>query len=558
MADWFVDFSAANDGDGTAFGQAAGGGAAGAYNTLASKTFSSGDKVWIRRKSKTITATLTLSQGGAIYIGWPQSGDTYFSTRPAAAQASWDADAVGYAEVTATTLFTPMVSIATNALQEFHRMKFNCAYTGTSAMTSVSLAIQANFYNCWMEHAGTATSTTSQFVLNAAANGIFKNCTLTAVGTAAGSTPPTQIVVIVSANNVVAQFVSCNITVTAAGSNTWVIFSATTSITGMDVFFIDCTMSAAATTANSTLVTLGATVSGSVYMNNVSLDTECNSSSTQTQISHTSSTQSFFAHRFNLVKGRRIAMTTGAVVHFAKFNQTVASSDYAINTGQGVVVTGTNFSFHPGNTLGDIQPSHGRYYLRNCNFGSFSPLSRSTDFPGICLAETSVPGDFKYISANGEIVSSNVHRSYGEAYSLKVELFPQAVPATFAYWNQLNLFSPEFEIILATLPAAASTVTIYGAYALYGSSPPTKDDIWFDLDYYDSGSGAHRTTVSSKTTGTLTSDTSTWNLDNASLTPFKMSISVTPGQVCLCPIRLYMSKRSQTGYLYLDPKPVIT
>src|SRR5262249_34973896 len=99
MADRFYDASASNDGDGTAFGQAGSPGAAGAYNTLASKSFSSGDKVWCRRQSKTITSQLTLSSDGAIFIGWPKSGDINYSTRPSAAQASWDGDSADYCEI---------------------------------------------------------------------------------------------------------------------------------------------------------------------------------------------------------------------------------------------------------------------------------------------------------------------------------------------------------------------------------------------------------------------------------------------------------------------------
>lgn len=546
MANWYVDFSAANDGDGTAFGQAAGGGLTGAYNTLASKTFASGDMVWIRRKSITISATLTLSQGGAIFIGWPQSGDTYFSTRPSSAQASWDADAVGFAEITATTqIVTTMVSIATNHDQEFHRMKFNLAYTSTAATDALTVSARAKFFTCHVEHAGTGTAAVQRNLV-IAANCTFKNSIITFTG--AGTTA-TSFNILMATASTIAQFLSCTISNPAAAGTLTV--SSTTAVNS--AYFINCSFTRASTTATSTMIILGST--SDTYMYNCTVDDE--STGAATQIAYTTNTTAFYAVNLTMNKGRRVNLPIGGIVHFARFNQTIVSSDYAINMQSGALVTGSNFTFMAGNTSGDVATAlGGQYVIRNCSFASFAPLGSPTDSAGSWFADyDSVPNDFRFMSHRGIVATSNVVRTGGETYSLKCEINNGLT--TEAFWRVLHFIPTDQDIIWAPLPASISTVTIYGYHRMFGSDPPTNEDMWFDLDYLDASTGGHRAFASSKGTGTLTSDSSTWTGDS-SMTKFKMAVTITPGQACMAPVKIYLCKRVASAYVVIDPKPVIS
>lgn len=103
MTDRFVDFSAANNGDGTTAAQASTPGGIGARNRLLLADYPSGTTwaVWMRRSGTfVIGASATFNQGSISFIGWPQVGDVDYSGRPASGTSNgWDADAPGYAEV---------------------------------------------------------------------------------------------------------------------------------------------------------------------------------------------------------------------------------------------------------------------------------------------------------------------------------------------------------------------------------------------------------------------------------------------------------------------------
>lgn len=544
MANWFVDFSAANDGDGTAFNQASGGGASGAYNTLASKTFASGDLVWIRRKSITITSLLTLNQGGTTYIGWPESGDTYFLTRPSAAQASWDADATGYAEINTTTSLAVMVSINastnTTVAQEFHRMKFFHNNTTVAALDCVAVSSLANFYACYWDHKGGATGGVANRVIHMAAACSFTNCTATytGVGTANAIT-----VLSWSATTFPTTFTGCTLTTSGPA---FVI-----SNPGVG-YFINCTISNAANSTRSLVIIAGA---GFLYLYNCTLTFASTSVSV---IDATGTTGKIIGIKLT-ISGRRISLPNGSMLHISSFTQTASSSDYAIVPNTGSVIAGENFSFVSGNTTGDLGPGIGSaYYLKNCTFTHASPVGAANgNFLGAWILDHGgTVGAFRYIGPRGEVTTEAVKRERGERTTLKFNM-NSGTGGTDPFWRQLPFIIPGMESILVHLPAYQSTITIYGAHKGYSSDPPLADDLWFDTDYISSTTGTTRTYASSKTTGSMTSDDSVWTGDT-SLTQFKLSVTVTPGQACLCPIRLFFIKRVASAYLYIDPRPVVS
>lgn len=554
MADVYVDFSAANDGDGTAPAQAAGAGLTGAYKTLVSKTFASGDLVWIRRSTTlTITSQLTLSQGGAIYIGWPESGDPYYATRTAAGQVLWDGDASGYAIITATTNFATFVSVATNANQEFNKIKFFCNYTGTSAMDCLSVSIAASFISCWVEHAGTAASATIQSaIFKGAAVTSFKNSTIRF----SGASTSTGTFVVRGTGSGYGEFINCTISATSASNNISVIGEM------QELYFIDCTISNSSTSATATVVFPG---NGSAYwLYNCTIDSD--STAQQFLITFNNSAGAIAAHRLTVNKGCKISAHPNGQLHFSRFNQTVASNSFGIlEPNGGHTFTGSNISFVAGNTSGDIQISTGGYRaFRNVVFGNKTfPFGPTFPLPGNAPNSTSggnfldyegTAGAFKYIGQHGKVENSPVFRTGGESFSLKFE-----IRYATNTWNHLVPYFPGTEKIFVTLPASLSTVTIYGT-TLGVQQHPLKEEIWFNFDYYNGGT-ANRAMATSRVLGLSTlvaSDASTWSDANLMSSTFKLEVTVTPGQISHCPISLFYAPNKPGGTIFIDPKPVVT
>jgi len=105
MADWFVDLSAANNGDGTDGAQAAAPGGVGAWNVLTATellSVSAGDKIWIRRTDGSGGSKKTLSfKDGTLnsrieFNGWPvDADDEHYAAAQATTNtvaATWDSD----------------------------------------------------------------------------------------------------------------------------------------------------------------------------------------------------------------------------------------------------------------------------------------------------------------------------------------------------------------------------------------------------------------------------------------------------------------------------------
>lgn len=551
MADKFVDFSATNDGDGTAFGQAASPGGVGAYNTLVGKTFAASDKVWIRRKTKTQTA-LTFNTLNVIYIGWPVSGDIYFATRPAAAQATWDPDAATYAEIDGLAATTPLVTVSTNSGQELHRLKIvTLSGTGTSTITFQS-SVSTIVYNSWIENASTSIVAG---VLTAISNTIkFDNCTLLHSGTGG-----TGFLINTAVGTYETEFINCVITGSSSMSTGRVLIFNNTATN----YLIGCTITCSSTTMTGDMI-VSANSASVIFMNDCTVDSDSTGNQVQIDVGAgvAGSNARLVAFNLTMNKGRTIFLTGSNYVHFRRFNQSTSGGTpptYAIQaSAPGTIVCGSNFTFQPGNTQGDIQVGNGIYYfLQNCTFASSTPMGPTpTDFPGVWVADdSSAVGFWKYRGQKGDTSSNSVSRTGGETFSLKFELSSGSAP----FWKHMMPILPAFETIWVSLPASVSTITIYGAYKNYGADPPTQKDIWIETDYLDAGSGAHRAFSSSRQVNTtvLVADGSTW-VGDTGLTIFKMTLTMTPGQACLAPIRLYHTKRVATAFVYIDPKPVVT
>lgn len=563
MTDYYVDFSAVNDGDGSTYTQAAIPGGAGAYNTLASKTFASADNVWLRRKSKTVTATHTFNQAGVIYIGWPKSGDPKYATRPSGAQATWDGDSADFAEIKCTaTVTTTLISVATAAAQEFHGLQFTMAITTSTAVDAVQVAIGANFYRCKFESQNNASSS-ARYALQVTATGLckFSGCIFLYSGTSTGSTSATAFYLNTAGT---VECVSCTFSQTSTswtGTGAFMGLFAQNGTTGL-AYMIGCTFSAASTNFAGTtgVINLAGTFGALFYWQDCSVTIAAGRSL------NGGANHAIHGVRISFPAVKEINLLGSATyLHISSFVQTIASTFGIILGGSNMLIVGNNITFNAGNSSGDVDlgslAKTNRCLFQNTTFANATPFGAT---PGEIGGVWSVDhggtnGLWKFYGKSGTATSNNVARVTGESFSIKYDM-DSGSPGD-ALWRGLQPTLPGLETIWVAVPGSASTVTVYGAYKGYGGTPPDASDIWLALDYFDQASGARRAFASSRDDtmipAALTSDSSSWTGDTG-LTSFKLELTFTPGQSGMVPVRVYTKKRTASAYFYIDPKPIVT
>lgn len=571
MTDIYVDFSATNDGDGSTHSQAASPGGVGAYNTLASKTFASGDKVWLRRKTKTVTATHTFNQAGVLYIGWPKSGDLYYSTRPSGAQGSWDGDSADYAEIKCTaTVTTTLIAIATNTGQEFHRLQFTQGITTSGSINTLDLSIAATFYNCYLENQNNSAGGGTPKVLNYTATGRsqFTGTTLLYSGSCSSSGVAAGASAYLNSTGTL-ELISCSLTQSNTSWNPTVSSAGMVFVGAAGVLYlVGCTVASSSTnyagkTNGNGLVAASATASTIVLIES-SISTDSTGQSCNLRVAQN---VSLVAVRLSMPKVCYTSIACdGARLHFSQYTQTVAvTSGYSLDiTGAGNTITGNNLTFFSGNGSGDVQltgASNNPVYFQNVVFASSTPFGASPGvFPGVWCADFGgTVGLWKFYGPNGTVTSNNVARTGGETFSLKYDM--DSGTAGDPLWRHLMPQFPGFDTIWVSVPGSSSTITVYGAHKGYGGTPPDASDIWIGADYLDQASGGRRAFASSRDgnaiPAALTSDASSWTGDTG-LTSFKLTLTFTPGQSGLVPVRIYTKKRTASAYFYIDPKPVVS
>ena len=568
-ATYYVDFGAANDGDGSTYTQAGGAGQPGAFKTLVGHLGSSGDVFWIRRSASSLVpaAVMNFNVDNVKYIGWPLSGDQYYSTRPAGAQASWDGDAATYATIdrqanTADTSFTA----SGGTLQEFHRIKFlkSACLTSSSAQACVNSSVACLFENCYFS-LGAPNNTTASIVFNYTGASAVSTLTLTGCTFTAVAQAITTSIISLPGSNFNVYMLNCT-EPTSNGSGVGLVHSAPGAARTQYFYAENCSFYGGASNGTYALQLNG-------YAANVARFHFYNCSfrsSADKAIFYTATVGDYpnlVLNNCSVTGGSGINIGPTAGAAFTNFNQggtfihlksfvQDTSSTYGIAD---YFETGTvyveNASFHAGNTE-DIYTTGGKILCRNIStlstpevLGGLSKNIYMLDYGG-------TKGAFKAYQNNLTITSDVTARTGGEAYSIKMA--PQVAPdITNQIVGQVGL--PGQETIYANVAAGANTITIYGAYKAWGATPPTQADLWFEGSYYAGASGATVTAFSTRDlTGTaLTSDTSTWTGDTG-LTVFKITKTITAGQASSVPIRVYLSKYVSSAYIYIDPKVVVS
>jgi hypothetical protein len=187
------------------------------------------------------------------------------------------------------------------------------------------------------------------------------------------------------------------------------------------------------------------------------------------------------------------------------------------------------------------------------NSVTVDPSKRQADFEIYSGNHNGVVGTWKYQNRLGTFQTSEVTRSLGTNYSLLVQMSEQALSQSRRHF----VLSPKGrETIYANLYAGQNVIRLYGAYK--GVIPMTTKHIGFSFDWFDNLYNFHIVNTLQEVEATLTSDGSTWNGD-INLTQFVIEATIIGALQQSCPMNIYISPEyDATGYLYIDPTPIIT
>lgn len=196
MADWFVDLSAANNGDGTDGAQAAGAGLTGAFNVLTATELAginAGDTVWIRRTDGTGGSKKTLSfKDGTLnnriqFNGWPVNAD---DEHWVAAQASGNTVlATWNADPSAFVVINPFGASAAHQHRVYRRLYWDeTASAANEPFATLNTSQETRWHKCQARRA-TATAPLCSLYANTGAGRLeLDDVHVIGTGPSAGST----------------------------------------------------------------------------------------------------------------------------------------------------------------------------------------------------------------------------------------------------------------------------------------------------------------------------------------------------------------------------------
>jgi len=376
----------------------------------------------------------------------------------------------------------------------------------------------------------------------------FYNCTLDGQGTQG----PLSTV----ATTFAPQFYDCAFTKTVTSAAN----AATSGSAVQAGLFVRCTFTDAVTTSlNNFLAIASSTAASPVVMIDCTMKVDGANNSVFAAGKTFTIASPAFIRNFSYTGGTGVDILTtnpGFPVHFSTFTQTRTCTNAGINLTVACEVYAANVTFFPSPTSDIITLSGAWIALRNAVFASTLPITGVSQ-PGVAsLDHNGVTGVWAMFGERGQIITSVAYRTGGEVFSLRLSMqdgsLPEIVP--------IEVASPGTDATYVSLVSGSNNVTMYGAHKNFGSTPPTQEDIWMELEYYDlAAPSSHIITASSKTglSTALTTDSSTWNNDSG-LTIFKIVLTVVTGQACIVPVRIKFQKFVPGGYVLFDPRIVIS
>lgn len=546
MTDYFVDFSAANNGDGSDGAQAAAPAAPGAFNQLTATenlTILAGDSVYLRRTGTADKKTI-LFKNDVNYYGWPLAADENFATRPAnTVDATWNADVDNWC------FFDAPSGAENHVNNEFWRLNSHTA-TSQNHWLNTTSGVSGNLF--WNHCRQTGTGPGSQMQARAVPGNW---------GAGAYKLRDFQFVHNQGSNSTV-----CNIQPSAAG---WIDmeFSVIYQIASPDHFPI----------------VIGG--GGGATRNRIVIVDHTNAGAGRMKLTYAGVQAGIFDIRVapggSVPWGQITFAEPGAVgvqVRFTNIDQTGSGDASGIQvdaagSNGGVDISAINCIFE--GVTDDIKFSTNyRTYIsgRNVTFSTskvaFGPNGNVLDPAQQCIEIEdfgSVKGSWLRMTSRGFHQQSSAYRDIAVGVRDSIVMETRAtdysgliIPVPFMYagpWGK----EPLRKYVTTGAPR---TITVYGYYKDWAANQ-NAGNIWLEVDYYDAGVGAHVTLITTfdPLAAALTADASTW-IGVVGGTAFKMAVTFTPGQNGYCFIRVCVNDSYVPGgnrsKVYVDPLPVLT
>jgi len=544
MADIYFDFSATNDGDGTAPEQAASGGAAGAFNTILGRTPANGDNWWIRRTSTVDALTtngLSIDPDNFTICGWPKSGDRLYDSRPAAGiTEGWDADGDDYAVISWTTGGLTFQNTVTNGV-----ICSRLSLSRSSSGTTYTITLGSSSARVYMEH---IVVDNPQDSADRPALGVggdshyFNNLDLT------GSRDTTAARGFLNVDGDGHYFTDVSIDVYEVddvndgcalriGANDTHIENISINISngGGDGYIFECT--------------------GDLNVINSMIVTDGGDSSAR-PINIAGVGNAFWGidwSRTGAGKCQLLVSGTANVIEIEGLIHDHSSDAVVLVTGDANKVVGKDCANLGAGHVIDAQSASGSVVLLDgCTTGGSDLVTISSLCNIYHINAGGTAGYWRYDNRVGFIQSSTVVRTGGASFSLQAE----RTVATEYGIRFPDMGGRAAEFLWLSLPIGSNTITMYGAHKNF-TDALRDDELWLEAVYIDAD--GNEVVVSSRGYGSdLLADGSAWTGDTG-LTEFRLPLAFTLPSAQVVPVRWRGAYAYEANaYIYLDPEPVVS
>lgn len=574
MSTFYVDFSATYNGDGTSAAQAVSNGGVGAFNTIVSVIFYSGDVVWFRRCDTAewvLSASYAPTHQNVKFYGWPIVGDMHYAGRPQSAiDAGWDEDILqDYVNVrSANTAHLWKPSGTVNTL---YRFKIYSNING-SAYTTELVKYSGDYPDIRYCYFGFPEAVKNTLINLRVLYTTGKKPTIRDVITAGSMSqygPGVSMVQIESAEGGFIDNLSATTFASSgdgSGVQSLVYLKNTSTTQGFTVDRLNLIFANSQSSQQGTALILK---QGKIDVLNGNLYCDISASYTGPGIYIDAVSDNC---RVNVTCNGNI----GKIVNLG------ASNTITLNNWKSYVTWTANANY--------LQPAPAcmPFYLAVGKLGNtlilndatvtLSPgikpiwadssclvLLNYTNLPSDCFFTNNTQPDFKVYHTNygksiglwhfenqyGKLDLSSVHRAGGLPYSIAAT-FKGGLSNTIRY--ALPISEEGRETIFLPIQMGSNTLTLYGAYKNF-STPPTRADIVFQVKYVNtSGALVLASTASSLA---LEADTGLW--DDVGTTPFKIELDITDAEQQRVAVNIFIfANYNVSSIIYIDPKIVIS
>lgn len=540
MANYFVDFSAANNGDGSDGAQAGAPAGPGAFNQLTAAenvTILAGDSVYLRRTGVASVKTIVFKDG-VKYYGWPKATDENYATRPAnTVDATWNADGDDW------TYFTAPSGAWTGVNIEFWRLRGRRT-SGTNSFFEQTGAHENLFWN----HCVAATTVVFGNVgISGSISGVgrfkMRDCKLVAENANSSFS--------INPNNGPSGYIDIETVIecTVANANDFSINLNPNSVATNIMRFVvlDYINTGAARIAWNCS-------GGSAGMFTMGYADACSQKTKTNAISIGSPNAS--GQRVRLLNLDQTGHLGATGLTFSGTRDSCFAE--AINC---KFVGATQDILFTGTSRGRLTGRNVSFDRTKVTFGSNGSVT-DPDCQAIFIEGFGgTKGQSFRMNSRGFHLQSSATRTGGANQSILMETRlqgnPVGNPEPFLITDGFGL---EYMRAYVT---GTKTVRVF-IYANNWSGNENKSNIWLEIDYYDQVSGAHVATVSTRdggpTPAALDADASVWS-GVAGGTPYKLEKAITVSQAGYVAIRVCVADSYAPGgnrsQVYVDPQVVV-